>query len=195
MTNTRDKFSGVGGDVAPYPRSPASSEDGKKTPRTDPKPENETVLKLRLARRADRLRLAASRRGQEGQRSLPGDGGIAASILQLEAAIRRAGIAGAAGTPATARRKPQAERDRSGSYVGQAHFAGSALKKGLKPAKRRELVREVRQAYQLSENRACGLMPITRWSNRYQSRRDPQTELRIRLRDLAARGSATDIED
>lgn len=56
----------------------------------------------------------------------------------------------------------------------------------MKPAKRRELVRQVRQAYQLSENRACGLMRITRWSNRYQSRRDPQTELRVRLRDLAA---------
>jgi putative transposase len=55
----------------------------------------------------------------------------------------------------------------------------------LKPVKRRELVRQVRQAYQLSEKRACGLMRITRWSNRYQSRRDPQTELRIRLRDLA----------
>ncbi len=34
MTNTRDKFSGGGGDVAPSPRSPASSEDGKKTLRT-----------------------------------------------------------------------------------------------------------------------------------------------------------------
>jgi putative transposase len=55
----------------------------------------------------------------------------------------------------------------------------------LKPVNRRELVRQVRQAYQLSEKRACGLMRITRWSNRYQSRRDPQTELRIRLRDLA----------
>jgi putative transposase len=66
------------------------------------------------------------------------------------------------------------------------HFAGSAIKKGLKPAKRRELVRQVRQAYQWSENRACGLMRITRWSNRYQSRRDPQAELRVRLRDLAS---------
>jgi putative transposase len=55
----------------------------------------------------------------------------------------------------------------------------------LKPAKRRELVRQVRQAYRLSEKRACGLMRITRWSNRYQSRRDPQVELRVRLRDLA----------
>src|SRR6516164_132436 len=29
-------------------------------------------------------------------------------------------------------------------------------------------------------------MRITRWSNRYPSRRDPQTELRVRLRDLAS---------
>ncbi|HXM34765.1 MAG TPA: IS3 family transposase [Pyrinomonadaceae bacterium] len=59
-------------------------------------------------------------------------------------------------------------------------------KKGMKPAKRRELVREIRQAYKLNELRACGLIRITRWSNRYQSRRDPQTELRVRLRDLAS---------
>ena len=56
----------------------------------------------------------------------------------------------------------------------------------MKPAKRRELVREIRQAYQLNELRACGLIRITRWSNRYQSRGDPQTELRVRLRDLAS---------
>ena len=47
-------------------------------------------------------------------------------------------------------------------------------------------MREIRQAYQLNELRACGLIGITRHSNRYQSRRDPQTELRVRLRDLAS---------
>jgi len=47
-------------------------------------------------------------------------------------------------------------------------------------------VREIRQAYELNELRACGLIGITRWSNRYQSRRDPQAELRVRLRDLAS---------
>src|ERR1700686_3271986 len=56
----------------------------------------------------------------------------------------------------------------------------------MKPAKRRELVGEIRQAYKLKQLRACGLIQITRWSNRYQSRRDPQTELRVRLRDLAS---------
>lgn len=44
---------------------------------------------------------------------------------------------------------------------------------------------EIRQRHQLSENHACGLIGITRWINRYRSRRDPQSELRIRLRDLA----------
>ena len=29
-------------------------------------------------------------------------------------------------------------------------------------------------------------MGITRWSNRYRSRRDPQLDLRMRLRELAA---------
>jgi putative transposase len=37
----------------------------------------------------------------------------------------------------------------------------------------------------LSEKRACGLIGITRWINRYQSRRDPQLDLRMRLRELA----------
>jgi putative transposase len=47
------------------------------------------------------------------------------------------------------------------------------------------LVRDIRAAYQLSEKRACGLVGITRWINRYQSRRDPQDQLRQRLREVA----------
>lgn len=46
-------------------------------------------------------------------------------------------------------------------------------------------MRGIREAHQLSERRACGLVEITRWSNRYRSRRDPQDELRQRLRELA----------
>ena len=46
-------------------------------------------------------------------------------------------------------------------------------------------MRSLRQAYELSEHRACGLVGITRWSNRYQSCREPQEELRQRLRELA----------
>jgi putative transposase len=104
----------------------------------------------------------------------------------VEAAVRGIGLARGARASATAGRESQAEGDRGGPHVGQTHSARGALKKGLKPVKRRELVREIRQAYQLNESRACGLVRITRWSNRYESRRDPQSELRVRLRDLAS---------
>ncbi len=56
----------------------------------------------------------------------------------------------------------------------------------MKPAARRKLVSPIRLQYELSEKRACGLIGITRWINRYQSRRDSQTELRMRLRELAS---------
>jgi putative transposase len=46
-------------------------------------------------------------------------------------------------------------------------------------------VHTIRERHQLNESRACGLVGITRWSNRYQSRQDPQSPLRMRLRDLA----------
>jgi len=47
------------------------------------------------------------------------------------------------------------------------------------------MVSQVQGAYQLSEKRACGLIGITRWINRYQSRSDPQSELRMKIRELA----------
>ena len=54
------------------------------------------------------------------------------------------------------------------------------------PAVRRDVVSVLRGAYQVSERRACQATGFHRSSQRYRSRRDPQTELRLRLRDLAA---------
>jgi len=45
-----------------------------------------------------------------------------------------------------ARGKPSAQEFGSRPHVGQAHSAGSAVKKGLKPAARRELVRHTTSA-------------------------------------------------
>jgi hypothetical protein len=45
------------------------------------------------------------------------------------------------------------------------HILQEVSQKVLKPAKQRELVREIREAFQLNELRACGLMRITRWSD------------------------------
>jgi putative transposase len=56
----------------------------------------------------------------------------------------------------------------------------------LRPAVRRDVVAQLRVAYDISERRACKTTGFERSSQRYRSARDPQTALRIRLKDLAA---------
>src|SRR6202021_1905368 len=87
---------------------PVISANGSYEHEGDPKPENETARRLspaagcgpldesgrrknaeeRTHRRANHLRLAASRRRPESGRCLPGDGDIAAGVLQLEETLR-----------------------------------------------------------------------------------------------------------
>jgi transposase InsO family protein len=55
----------------------------------------------------------------------------------------------------------------------------------VKPAGRREVVRHYQEVFALSERRACRAMGFGRASHRYQSRRDPAMELRMRLKELA----------
>ncbi len=55
----------------------------------------------------------------------------------------------------------------------------------LRPAVRLILVREVQVAYRVAECRACRVLGFARSSFRYRSRRAPQAERRVRLRDLA----------
>lgn len=56
----------------------------------------------------------------------------------------------------------------------------------VKPSRRREVVGHLRAAYDVSERRACRATGFHRSSHRYRSRCDPQTELRMRLKELAA---------
>ncbi len=55
----------------------------------------------------------------------------------------------------------------------------------MKPAQRRELVQYLRVGFQVSERRACRVIPIARATHRYRSQARDQSPLRIRLRDLA----------
>jgi putative transposase len=55
----------------------------------------------------------------------------------------------------------------------------------VKPAQRRELVQFLRVGFQVSERRACRVIPIARASQRYQSQAKDQSALKLRLRDLA----------
>ena len=56
----------------------------------------------------------------------------------------------------------------------------------MTPSRRRELVTFLRTAYGVSERRACRVAGLARATQRYRSVADPQTELRARLRELAA---------
>ena len=56
----------------------------------------------------------------------------------------------------------------------------------VRPSRRRSLVAWLRRAYQVSERRVCGVTGFARSSQRYRSTADPQDELRLRLKELAA---------
>ncbi len=55
----------------------------------------------------------------------------------------------------------------------------------MKPAQRRELVKFLRVGFQVSERRACRVIPLARSSRRYRSQAADQRPLRLRLRELA----------
>ena len=56
----------------------------------------------------------------------------------------------------------------------------------MRPAARRDVVRHLQGAYAVGERRACHATGFRRSVQRCRSRRDPQTEVRMRLRDSAA---------
>ena len=55
----------------------------------------------------------------------------------------------------------------------------------MKPSRRRGVVLYLCGAYRVSERHACEVVLLPRATHRYQSRRDPLTELRLRMRALA----------
>jgi putative transposase len=55
----------------------------------------------------------------------------------------------------------------------------------VKPVRRREVIRQVQAAYDVSERRVCRATGFGRASHRYTTRCDPQLPLRARLKELA----------
>jgi hypothetical protein len=77
-------------------------------------------------------------------------------------------------------------------FFGAVFFlccAGGFLK-AMRPARKRRLVGNIKDAYQTSMRRACELARVSRATAYYRSCKRDRGELRVRLRDLAAvRGS------
>ena len=55
----------------------------------------------------------------------------------------------------------------------------------VKPSRRRDMIRYWETHYEVSERRACALAKCSRSLYRYESRLDPRTELRGRIREIA----------
>ena len=93
--------------------------------------------------------------------------------------VRRQAAAGAGG------RERAAEADAGRCHARQRRAEGSSGKKVVTPAARREAVVYLRQAFEMSERRACRVIGSDRTSVRYQGVRPDDGALRERLKALA----------
>jgi transposase-like protein len=73
-----------------------------------------------------------------------------------------------------------------GPVSGPAHAPADRAKKAGRPRHRRELGQWTQAVFSVSTRRVSGLMMVNRATMNYRRRRDPQTALKLRLRELAA---------
>ena len=104
----------------------------------------------------------------------------------MEKEVCRTGYRGAAPAEVFRGREQAFEVACRRPEFGQTDFAVCLVKKALRPARLRECVVGAKSCYRISERRDCGLVGLARSSHRYQSTKDEQAALRMRLKELAA---------
>ena len=98
--------------------------------------------------------------------------------------MRRLAVRGEAASGA--RSGEHAAQEAAGRHdAGQCRSEGSAVKKVVAPAAKREAVAHLQALLDVSEQRACRIIEADRTSMRYQSRRADDAEFREKLRALA----------
>src|SRR5262249_43959970 len=137
-------------------------------------------------RRADRCDVEAGRGGDAGSRADPPRRDFRADLLSLEEAVRGAPDRPSAPVeaPAGGERSAEEARRRAPARRGDAHRR--TAKKVVKPSPKRCVVDHLKASHQVSERRACALVRQARSVYHYRSRRDPRTEVRARMREIAA---------
>jgi putative transposase len=106
-------------------------------------------------------------------------------VLQMEGEVRGDGAFGAAEDEGIGGGEPAAEEAGGGFEPGQADPAGCAVKKALKPARKRAMIKQMQEAYRVSFRRTCGLIGLKRSSFYYKSLAKDLTALILRLKELA----------
>ena len=107
-----------------------------------------------------------------------------ATYLQLAEEVCGADALGDEATAPARGRERQAEADRRRPVLGQGHASGCALKKALRPGRKRELVDKVRSDWKVSIRRACSTLRIDRALYVYKSKRGDQAALKHRIKDI-----------
>src|SRR5262245_35490204 len=144
-----------------------------------------TDEEIEVHRGADRLRPAPGRGRDTTGRRVPAAGRQRGDLLHLEEEVRPLGRQRAAQAAVARGRECAPEAPRRRPHAGQAHARGGVEKKGLRPARRRELAAWFQATYGVKVQRACRLAQFSRtaWYRRSTAR--DQGPLRLRIRELA----------
>src|SRR5260370_15398595 len=106
-------------------------------------------------------------------------------VLQLEEQVRRARCIGGSSAESAGERERQAEEAAGRGDAGQRGTEGSADKKMVTPAAKREAVAHLVRVHEMSERRAGRLLGSQRMTGRYRLRRPSGPEVREPLGALA----------
>ena len=136
--------------------------------------------KKRIRRRADRFRASLVGPRHAGRRGVSQVRRQRAELLPMEEAVCRDCDLGDRPFEATRVREYEPEAAGCGPDAGQVH------EKKCKPPAKRLVVDHFRVKYGVSARRAVRVTGAAVSSYRYRSRRDPQTALRMRVKELAA---------
>ena len=107
-----------------------------------------------------------------------------ATLLQLAQKICRSDAVRDEAIAAARGGERQAEADCCRPVAGQGDASGRAVKKALKPARKRKLVDTIKADWKVSIRRACSVLKIDRSLYVYKSTRGEQAELKLKIKDI-----------
>src|SRR5437764_5894350 len=128
---------------------------------------------------------AAGRGGHADRRGLPQGRDRRGVVLQLAQKVWRPGAVGDEAAEAARGGEPAAEEAGGRSVARQGDAAGRHPPKNMRPARKRQLVDEVRSVWQVSIRRACQALPVDRSTYHYRCKRTGQAILMKRIKEIA----------
>src|SRR5438552_259799 len=138
-----------------------------------------------VQRAADCVCAAAGRGGHADRQGLPQGRDQRGVVLQLAQKVWRPGAVGDEAAEAARGGEPAAEEAGGRSVARQGDAAGRHPPKNMRPARKRQLVDEVRSVWQVSIRRACQALPVDRSTYHYRCKRTGQAILMKRINEIA----------